>query len=107
MFFEYDKIQKIDLGKGVSRKVLARDNNIMSVEVTFEKGSVGDMHSHIHEQISYVIKGRFKVTIEGNEKILTKGDTYYTAPNEKHGVVALEDGILLDVFTPERKDFLE
>lgn len=107
MFFEYDKIEKINLGKGVSRKILAHSKNIMSVEVTFKKGSIGDIHSHEHEQISYVLKGKFKVTIGSEEKIISEGDTYYTSPNEEHGVVALEDGVLLDVFTPERKDFLK
>ncbi len=42
-----------------------------------------------------------------NKRIITAGDTYYTAPNEPHGVVALTDGILLDVFTPQREDFLK
>jgi quercetin dioxygenase-like cupin family protein len=27
--------------------------------------------------------------------------------NTLHGVVALDDGVLLDVFTPQRQDFLE
>jgi quercetin dioxygenase-like cupin family protein len=38
-------------------------------------------------------------------KILASGDTYYVPPGVKHGVIALEEGVLLDVFTPQRKDF--
>jgi quercetin dioxygenase-like cupin family protein len=53
-----------------------------------------------------VLRGRFELTL-GNEKTtLETGDTYYVPSNTVHGVVALEDGILLDVFTPQRQDFL-
>lgn len=107
MVFKYGEIKKIELGGGVSRKILAHNEKLMAVEVSFEKGSVGALHKHEHEQISYVLKGNFKVTIGGKENILKVGDTYYTAPNEEHGVVALEEGVLLDIFTPERKDFLK
>lgn len=107
MIFKYDDIKKIDLGGGVSRKILAHNENLMAVEVSFEKGSIGSLHKHEHEQISYVLKGSFKVTINGKDSVLKEGDTYYTAPDEEHGVLALEDGVLLDIFTPERKDFLK
>ncbi len=97
-----------DLGGGVTRKVLSYSPNLMACELTFEKGSVGALHSHPHEQIGYVISGSFEVKEEGQEKrVLSAGDTYYIAPNVKHGVVALEKSILLDVFTPMRKDFVE
>lgn len=58
-----------DLGKGVSRKILAYDKNLMTVEVFFEEGAVGEMHSHPHEQITYVLEGKFEFTI-GGENIL-------------------------------------
>lgn len=96
-----------ELGGGVSRKILARGGKMMSVEVVFEKGAVGAPHSHPHEQIGYVVKGSFEYTSEGKTTILHAGDTYYVEPDVVHGVVALEDGILLDIFTPQREDFLK
>jgi quercetin dioxygenase-like cupin family protein len=94
-----------DLGKGVSRKILASDGKLMSVEVHFVNGAIGEPHSHPHEQIGYVVKGRFEATLGGEKTIVTVGDTYYVPPDVVHGVIALEDGILLDVFTPQREDF--
>ena len=38
-------------------------------------------------------------------KRLSAGDTYYVCPDVKHGVVALEESIILDIFTPQREDF--
>lgn len=95
-----------DLGDGVTRKVLSYAQNIMSCEMTFKKGSIGAPHHHPHEQIGYVISGSFEVTNNGITKILHAGDSYYVAPDQIHGVVALEDSKLLDVFTPMRKEFI-
>ena len=92
--------------EGVKRKILAYDDALMMVAVHFEKGAVGAIHSHIHSQISYVESGRFEVIIDGNKKILEKGDSFLVDSNLLHGVVALDKGVLIDVFNPARKDFL-
>ena len=97
----------IDLGGGVSRKILSYGEQLMSVEVRFEKGAVGAMHTHPHVQISYVLEGSFEATIGEETKIIKKGDTYITDPDVPHGVVCLEAGALLDIFTPMRADFLK
>lgn len=101
-----DKVKELDLGGNVSRKVLAHDGTMLAAEVSFKKGSIGAMHSHPHEQIGYVLEGSFELNMDGEKYIIKKGDTYYTKPNLQHGVVALEDGKLLDIFTPQREDFL-
>lgn len=107
MFVKGDELKLIDLGGGVSRKILSYNENLMSVEVWFEKGAIGAMHTHPHTQISYVLEGSFEATINGETKVISKGDTYITEPNAPHGVVCLEAGALLDVFTPMRADFIK
>ncbi len=96
-----------DLGDGVSRKILATGGKLMTVEFHFTQGAVGAPHSHPHEQIGYVVQGSFEATLDGQTTIIHAGDTYYVPANVIHGVVALEDGVLLDVFTPQREDFLQ
>lgn len=93
-------------GEGVTRKILAHSENIMVCEMHFEKGAVGAPHSHPHEQVSYVISGKFEFTIGGKKIVVGPGDTTYKQPNVVHGAVCLEEGVMLDIFTPERKDFL-
>ena len=95
-----------DLGGGVKRKVLAYGEDLMQVEVHFETGAVGAMHTHPHTQISYVLAGTFEANIDGEIKVIKKGDTYITAPDAPHGVTCLEAGALLDIFTPMRDDFV-
>ncbi len=106
MYTLNQSMKSTDLGNRVTRKVLSYSDNMMSVELEFEKGAVGAMHSHPHEQIGYIVSGSIEL-LGGKEKVILKaGDTYYMAPNEEHGVIALEKTKLLDIFTPMRKDFL-
>jgi len=93
-------------GNGVERKILGFDDQVMMVCVRFEKDAVGSLHHHPHRQISYVESGRFEITIDGKKKILEQGDCFFVAPDVVHGVVALVKGILVDIFTPAREDFL-
>jgi quercetin dioxygenase-like cupin family protein len=89
------------------RKILGSSGSLMMVEVHFKKGGVGTPHSHdIHEQISYIVKGSFRATVDGVEKVLRPGDSFYAGKHIVHGLTALEDSIILDVFTPIREDFL-
>ncbi|MFC3025302.1 cupin domain-containing protein [Vibrio zhugei] len=105
--FVYNRDVKLeDLGDGVSRKILAYSEHIMSCEVHFEKGAVGALHHHPHEQLTYVLSGSFEFTIGDEKKVVNQGDVLYKQPNIEHGCVCLEKGVLLDTFTPMRKDFI-
>lgn len=106
MFVFNQDIPMEDLGEGISRKVLAHSDNMMSVEVHFEEGAIGAMHSHPHEQLTYVLSGEFEFTIGDERKIVTAGDTMYKEPDIEHGCVCLKPGVLIDTFTPMRKDFV-
>ena len=101
-----EDITLIDLGNGVKRKIMSHSQNVMLVEVYFEKGAIGKPHKHIHEQINYVQKGSFEVTVDGVTKIVKENDSMFIEPNVLHGCIALEEGVLLNVFTPRRDDFL-
>ena len=96
-----------DAGEGVRRKILGFDNDLMHVLVEFKKGSEGYVHKHPHKQISYLVRGSFEVNIGGEKKVQKTGDVFMIEPNIEHGVIALEDSALIDVFNPHREDFLK
>lgn len=96
-----------ELGGGISRQFIAYDKDIMTVKVMFEQGAIGYQHSHPHTQTSYIVAGKFEVSISGEKQILETGDGFYAAPDAIHGVVCLEAGIILDTFNPIREDFYE
>ena len=95
------------VSEGVKRKILAYGDELMAVEVHFEKDAVGPLHSHPHTQVSYVLEGAFEFEINGVTRIVKKGDTLYKSPNLVHGCKCTEKGILLDLFTPYREDFIK
>ena len=72
-----------------------------------EPGVTRNFHHHEHLQITYVAEGSFEFTIGGETKVVKKGDSVYMPSNVEHGVTALEDGKLVDVFNPMRQDFLK
>lgn len=106
VFIKDEKIALESVGEGLSRKILGFNPDLMMVRVFFKKGAVGEAHSHPHRQVTYVEDGRFEVHIDGKKEVLTAGDSFFVPADKLHGCVALEDGALIDVFTPVREDFL-
>lgn len=101
-----DHIAWEDAGNGVKRQIYGYDDKIMLVKAKFEKGAVGALHEHYHSQVTYVESGVFEMTIGSEVKIIKAGDGYYVPPHILHGCVCLEPGMLIDVFSPYREDFL-
>ncbi|HEU4470374.1 MAG TPA: cupin domain-containing protein [Flavisolibacter sp.] len=106
VFIENREVYWEPVAEGVKRKIMAYDESLMLVKVEFEKGGVGAIHSHRHTQITHVESGVFEVEISGEKKILTAGDVFYIPPHALHGAVCLESGVLIDVFSPMREDFI-
>lgn len=96
-----------NVGEGVRRKILGYDYDLMLVLVEFKKGSIGYLHKHPHKQVSYLVRGSFEVNIGGEKKVQKAGDVYFILPDIEHGVVALEDSAIIDVFNPHREDFIK
>ncbi|MFI3265264.1 MAG: cupin domain-containing protein [Rikenellaceae bacterium] len=92
--------------EGVKRQIMGYDGQLMIVKVLCEKGAVVPVHQHYHSQASYVVSGKFEIQIGEEKKILSPGDGCYTEPDLAHGVVCLEEGIVIDTFSPMRADFL-
>ena len=96
-----------DLGNGIQRQMFGYDDRLMLVKVKFEAEAVGALHEHHHSQVTYVESGVFEMTIGDNKKMIRKGDGYYVPPHEIHGIICHEPGMLLDVFSPHREDFIK
>lgn len=95
------------MADGVTRQILGYGPDLMLVRVEFEAGAIGAMHRHPHRQVTYVAAGSFETTIDGTTRVLRAGDSFFVRTDLLHGVVALEAGTLIDVFTPVREDFLK
>ncbi|MBQ7885718.1 MAG: cupin domain-containing protein [Clostridia bacterium] len=106
-FVKAGEPQLIDLGGGTSRKIRCYNEEMMLVEVIFETGAVGSDHSHEHTQISYVLSGEFTYHIEGEARVMLPGDSIVVDGGKMHGCTCVKAGVLLDVFSPMRADFVK
>lgn len=106
VFIENKDIPWEQMDKDIKRKIMSYDEKLMVVKVAFEKGGVGSLHKHHHSQITHIESGVFEVEINGDKKVLSKGDAFYIPTNVMHGAVCLEAGVLIDVFSPMREDFV-
>jgi quercetin dioxygenase-like cupin family protein len=88
---------------GLKRRVLAYNDKLFLAEHEMVKGWAGTVHSHPHEQIVYV---HLKITCQGRTVDLRTGDTFVVRGGVEHGASAMEDSLVIDVFTPCREDYI-
>jgi unsaturated pyranuronate lyase len=91
---------------GLKRRVLAYNDKLFLVEHEMTKGWVGKVHSHRHDQIVYVVRGHLNITCQGRGFDVRTGDTFVVRGGVEHGAAAVEDSLVIDVFTPCREDYL-
>lgn len=95
--------------KGVSLDSLAVGEKSMVTKMNYVNGNFATLHTHPHEQCGYVISGEYRLIVEGDEKIdviMHSGDTYAIPGNTPHSFEVIEGGEVVDVFTPQREDYL-
>lgn len=85
-------------------KPLMIGDDVLVMEVHRGKGLVDPEHAHHdHESICYLVKGRMRVVIAGQEFIAHAGDTWKHRPGVLHYHEALEDCVQIEVKSPARK----
>jgi quercetin dioxygenase-like cupin family protein len=73
--------------------------------VLLARGAVVPLHEHENEQIATVLEGRLRFVVDADERIVAAGESVALAANVPHEVEALEDSVVLDVFSPVREDW--
>jgi quercetin dioxygenase-like cupin family protein len=89
-----------------TRKILVYEPEILMMRNSFTAGLSGPLHSHPHVQASYILSGRFEITIDGRTEELGPGDSFLIQADLMHAAKCLEDGEIIEVFTPIREDFV-
>jgi quercetin dioxygenase-like cupin family protein len=94
-----------EIAEGVSIRIFSGRAMTLSY-VTVARNAVVPTHAHPHEQLGIVLDGEMEFWIEGEERLLKRGDVYRIAPNTEHGARGGEAGcVVLDVFSPVREDY--
>ena len=106
-FMKGSEEKKVVAGEGIIRQNLGFDDSLFLARVNFESNSIGYTHAHPHSQVAYVESGVFDFTVGSETRRLEAGDCAYIPPDTDHGATCVEAGVLLDIFSPIREDFLE
>lgn len=103
---DWTKIEVENPAPGIQRQMVV-GQNMMICRFTFEPFLVTPEHTHPHEQMTLVVKGKVKFIIDGEVNIMSPGDVLHFPPNNRHGATMLdEEVVLIDIFSPIREDFL-
>lgn len=103
---DWARVPVTETAPGIKRQMVV-GQKVMICRFTFDPFVVTDEHTHPHEQITMVVKGKVKFIIDGNVVVVTAGDVLYFPPNNRHGATMLDDEVvLIDIFSPIREDFL-
>ncbi len=100
-----DEIEWQEMPEGTRRKVMTYEPSILMMRNFFDTGVASDLHRHPHVQSSYVLSGRFEITIGDKTETLGPGDAFLIPSNAEHAARCLEAGEIIEVFTPIREDF--
>ncbi len=99
----------IAMTAGIRRRTLASGAGMMQMVVEFEARARLPEHRHVHEQVTFVVSGKLRLTLHGGTETheLTAGESFYLASNVLHAAEAPEEATVLDTFNPPREDLLD
>lgn len=83
----------------------AHGKNLTFGYVELKAGSSIPVHSHLQEQITFIIEGELDMVIDDKPCLLTSGMYYVIPSNAPHSALALTDCRVIDAFSPVREDY--
>ena len=95
-----------NLAPGIRRRFLTASRMTIA-RFTLARGAVVPAHSHDHEQVSYVVTGALRFRVGGDEMLVRAGEALQIPSWAEHGVDAIEDSEVIDVFSPVRQDWID
>jgi quercetin dioxygenase-like cupin family protein len=103
---DWSRIPAEQIAEGVVRQMIHGDR-IMVCRLTIAAHTVTPIHTHDHEQMTLVERGRADFFVEGERKTARAGDVLLFPSNIRHGATMLdEEVVLIDIFSPPREDFM-
>jgi quercetin dioxygenase-like cupin family protein len=96
--------------EGVKRRLIHTDT-LMMVAIDFDNGPWNEpdpVHSHVHEQTTYVAEGDIIFFCEGEIEVRLKAGDMFSVPSGKEHAIQLltKTAKLIDSFTPIREEFI-
>jgi quercetin dioxygenase-like cupin family protein len=89
----------------ISRRMVAGDQG-MIVWWNMKAGAHAAAHKHPHEQIAWMLKGKMEFRLGTERRSCGPGDVVVIPGGVEHEAFFPEDTEVIDIFSPQREDFL-
>jgi quercetin dioxygenase-like cupin family protein len=104
---DWSAIPVEQVAAGITRQMVVGDR-VMVCRLTLAARTVTAVHSHVHEQVTLVERGRVDFFVDGQRRPAAAGDVLLFPSGIQHGATMLdEEVVLIDIFSPPREDFLQ
>lgn len=81
-------------------KPLMKGDEMTFLEIHYAPGVGAPLHTHTHESIAYVVKGKVKSTVGSDEFIMGPGDVCRHPIGVLHGLEAIEESVVVEIKSP-------
>src|SRR5262245_60646504 len=103
--YTWDTVEVETLTDSIKRRMIVGTKEML-VRWELTKGAIVARHSHPHEQIVVMVQGKLRLVVANTETAMVRDDIVVIPPNVPHEAQALEDTIVIDIFSPPREDFI-
>ena len=106
-YVNVDSISPVEFVPGLGFRPVLGDGALVNF-VSFEPGTEAPKHVHSEEQIVIVVDGEFTFDLDGDVRVMRRGDVCVVPPWVPHGAWTGETSCLeIDVFVPPRESLLK
>jgi len=98
-------VGQIEMLPGIHRRTMGMTDEVMLCEFFLQREALVPPHSHMNDQVGYVVYGSVEMTIGDTLRVLQPGDSYAIPGGVLHGARAVLDSLVIDVFSPPRDDY--
>jgi quercetin dioxygenase-like cupin family protein len=104
VFQKFADIKVREIAPGFFSKLIHTNNNTLNF-IEVKAGCALSRHQHAHEQCSFVIEGKFELTVNDVAQVLEPGIFAMIPSYAWHSGIAITDSKLIDIFSPVREDY--
>jgi quercetin dioxygenase-like cupin family protein len=104
--YRWADVPSEQINDAIARRFITGDSVTIG-RFELKQGGVVPAHSHPNEQLSIVLSGLLRFTIDGQDTLVRAGDVMQIPGNAVHEVEVLEDTLVVDVFSPVRQDWID
>ena len=97
----------VEVLDGIKRKTLVFGKHTILTEFKLSAGKTIPLRSHPEEQTGYLVSGHILLFIDDKQYDMKPGDAWAIPGGIQHSAKILVDSVVVEIFSPIRKDFVQ